>query len=176
MKITHPKVSTVADGSRSVLRPSDWFDEHDITGFYDVPYGSMYADDASIAITIGSGGAYVQVGAGISDGGSSADFTFQNARELKCNTAGTYLASYSISMSSATNNEQVSGTIMVNGAHISTTEGSAQSINSGKPVCVAGAGVLSLKNDDLVSLAVENEDAAHNITITHLNLALMRVA
>jgi hypothetical protein len=138
--------------------------------------GSMYADDASIAVTIVASGNYYALGSGLSDGGSSDDFTFQNSRELLCNTEGLYLGIWSMSMSSATNNEIVAGTMMIGTTHVSTTEGSAECINSGKPVCVSGAGLLDLAVNDVVKLCVENETAAHNITITHANLFIIKIS
>jgi hypothetical protein len=67
----------------------------DLTELTGRAYGNMYADNVSITCTIAATDTYVQVPSGIT-GGIVSGFTFQTARELKCNVAGTYLVNWSL--------------------------------------------------------------------------------
>lgn len=137
-------------------------------------YGSMYADDITQSVTIGSAGAYVKV-PGSMTAGTCNGFTLASSRELTCTVAGTYLVNWGMSLSPSSNNEKVSGAAMVNTTEAHQTEGSAECINTGKPVHVSGSGFVTLAVNDVVALCVENEDAAHDITVYHANLTLVRV-
>ena len=93
-------------------------------GFINIPlsaangtpsYGHMYGANISQTVVVSVEGAYYQVGAGLS-GGLTNGFTFQNARELKCLVAGTYLLNWSMSVDQSTgSNQEIEGTYMVNG-------------------------------------------------------------
>jgi hypothetical protein len=137
--------------------------------------GAMYADDITQAVTVSSANVYYEVPASMTGGHCSAAFTFQNSKELKCNIAGWYRVIWGMSITSATNNENISGAVMVNSTEAHSTEGSAQCINSSKPVHVGGAGAVQLAVNDVVKLCVQNEDAAHNITVYHANMSLLRM-
>lgn len=171
-----PRISYVIDSLQSIPSGTGYLHNNGSGSFlWSANYGSMYADDASIAVTIGASGAYNEVPSGLSNGGSSSDFTFQSAKQLLCNTAGKYIVTWSMSITSSNNNEVISGTVMINSTHVSTIEGSAENINGGKPVCVSGSGIITLAINDVVKLCVENETAAHDITVTHATLSLFRV-
>jgi hypothetical protein len=137
--------------------------------------GAMYADDITQAVTISSANVYYEVPGSMTGGHCSAAFTFQNSKELLCNVAGWYRVIWGMSITSATNNENISGAIMVNSTEVHSTEGSAQCINSSKPIHVSGTGAVQLAVNDVVKLAVQNEDAAHNITVYHANMSLLRI-
>jgi hypothetical protein len=137
-------------------------------------YGSMYADDIAQSVTIGSAGAYVKVPGSMTVGACNG-FTLASSRELTCAVAGTYLAHWSMSLESTNNNEELAGAIMINTSEVDSTENMAECINGSKPVGVSGTGILTLAVNDVVALCVENETAAHNITVTHANLTLVRI-
>ena len=137
------------------------------------PYGSMYGNEISQLVTVSTAGTYYMVGGSLADGGSSVDFTFQNAKELKCNSTAKYLATYSMSLDCGTNSQDLSGCIMVNAtAQLNTTSHNFNGQGSSKNSVVAGTGILSLVKNDLVRLAVTNHTAANNITVEHANLTL----
>lgn len=137
-------------------------------------FGNMYADDISQSVTIAASGTYYEVPGSLT-GGTCNGFTFQSSKQLLCADSGKYLATWGMSITSATNNENIAGAVMVNSTEQHNTEGSAQNINAGKPIHVSGSGVITLAANDVVKLCVENEDAAHNITVLHANLTLFRI-
>lgn len=141
-----------------------------------IPYGHMYADDIAQVITVAAANTEYKVTAGLSGGSCSTEFTFQNASELKCNRAGTYLVNWGMSISSGTNNENLDGGVVINTVTWQhSTEGSSNQNNSNNAVHVGGHGVITLALNDTVGLYVENESAGHNITVRHVNLTVMRV-
>lgn len=137
-------------------------------------YGGMYADDISQAVTVASAGVYYEVPGSIT-GGICNGFTFQSSKQLLATVAGTYEVNWSMSITSANNNENIAGAAMVNSTEAHNTEGSAQCINAGKPISVSGHGIIALAVNDVVKFCVENEDAAHNITVLHANMSITRI-
>lgn len=138
-------------------------------------FGSMYADDIAQTITVGAANTEVKITAGIS-GGTCNGFTFQNSRELKCADSGTYEVVWGMSISSGTNNENLSGGVVINTVTWQhNTEGSCNQNNSNNAVHVGGAGVITLAANDTVGLFVENESAGHDITVRHANLVVKRI-
>lgn len=140
-------------------------------------YGSMYADESSITVSVAATNTYYRVDSGLSDGGSSAAFTFQNTKELKCIEAGTYMVHYSMSINCATNSQDLSGAVMVNStAQLNTTSHQFNGSGASKNTVVTGHGIISLVANDLVRLSVANHTAIHDIVVEHANLTIFRVA
>lgn len=137
-------------------------------------YGNMYADDISQVVTVASANVYYEVPGSLT-GGSCSDFTFQSSKQLLCGRAGIYQVTYGISIASATNNEIVSAAVMIDTTEAHNTEGSAENINSGKPIYISGTGIITLAAGNVVKLCVQNETAAHNITVYHANLSIIRI-
>ena len=137
-------------------------------------FGSLFGDDISQVITIASGNVYYKVTASLSSG-ICHGFTFQNNSELVCTVAGVYGTSWNMSLTSATANESVSGTIMINNTEVHAAEADGDSINVNRQVSVGGGTAVSLNVGDRVGLAVQNESGAHNITVRHANLFLWRL-
>lgn len=137
-------------------------------------YGSMWGDDITQAVTIASANVGVEVGGSLTAGKCSG-FTFQSSKELVCQVPGEYQVSWGMSLGSTNNNENISGGIMVNAAEQHQTEGSAQAINGSKPTHVSGCGSVTLALNDVVKFYVENETAAHNITVYHASLFIKRI-
>lgn len=138
-------------------------------------YGHMYADDISQVVTVSSLDTEYKVSAGISSGLCNG-FTFQNNRELKCLHTGTYKVDWGMSVSSGTNNENLSGGVVINtNTWKHDSEGSSNQNNSNNAVHISGTGIYTLSVNDTVGLFVENESAAHNITIRHVNLSIIRI-
>ncbi len=145
---------------------------------YETPgksYGSMYGDNISVTVTVASTGVYYQIGSGLSAGACSSDFTFQTGRELKCNRAGKFAVSFGVSLTVAAGNQHLEATVMVNGTAQAQTTMAGHSANSNDEETISGRGIITLALNDLVSLAASNETATNNITVTHLNLSIVRV-
>ena len=137
-------------------------------------YGSMYIDNGSVARTIAATNTYYEVASGFT-GGLCSQFTFQNAKELKCNVAGTYRLDWQISRSVPGALQEVEGGIMKNGTILVNTTAHNQSTTASTQQSFAGSGIVTLAVNDLISLAVNNNTSTNTITITHANLTVHRV-
>ena len=137
-------------------------------------YGVMRADDTSIAVTVAAANTVYPITSGLSAGAELKDFTFQSASELVCGATGIYHIMFSMSLHSANNNENLCGQILVNGNE-THYENDAECINAGKPVSISASGVIAINSGDVITLGVENETAAHNITVTHATVSAIRI-
>lgn len=137
-----------------------------------VNYGNAYANSISQVVTVASAAVFYQVPGSLTTGPVN-NFTFTGGNGLRANVAGLYFVSFSMSLLSGTANETLQGCLMVNGTavpNIGTSETEASVANH--PGCVSASGIITLALNDIVSLAVMNETAAHNITVTQASLTI----
>jgi hypothetical protein len=140
-------------------------------------YGSMWADEVNQLITVGAVNIYYQIPGSITDGLGSVAFTFQNARELKCNAAGIYVVHYSLTLEVTAANQDLSACVMVNAAVQSNTTNHATAGSGPVKNCnPSGAGIITLAVNDLVRLAAANHTAVNSIRMRHANLTIWRIA
>jgi len=137
-------------------------------------YGSMYAYSlaSGFAVTVTVVDTWYQIASGVSQGTVSG-VTFQNARELKILTAGTYHIMWALSLEAGVNAQEVEGGIMIDGVINTSFSSHSDLANSGKSMTLSGSGIIALSVNKLVSLAVLNHTAGNNITIDHLTLSLV---
>ena len=143
-------------------------------------FGSMFADEAGIAVVIGAPNVYVAIGGGCSPGPVPFDsFTFLPATsQLSTVIPGTYLAIWSMSPTTAAGVvQEVSGCIMIGPAPQLYTSNHAFTNGPGgsRICCIAGSGIILLARSALVTLCVANHTGANNISIEHVNLSLLRL-
>ena len=148
-----------------------------ITGYLrtNPAYGDMYTYNGSQVVTIAVIDTFVQIPGGIS-AGQTRGFTFQSAKQLQCNVAGKYLVNWSLAIHMGSNNQEVEGCVMVNGAAQTPTACHTEVINSAKPAAMSGTGILTLAVNDLLQMAVANHTATNNVTIDHLTLSALQIA
>lgn len=135
------------------------------------PYGAMFGEEISQSVSIGTAGVYVAVPGSLVSGGTSAEFIFQNSKELKCRTTGIYSVVWSMSLNCATNNQDLSGCVMVSGTTQSNTANHAfNGAGASKNSSVSSNGILNLGLNDLVQLSVTNHTATNAVVVEHANL------
>lgn len=137
--------------------------------------GDMNGYNVAVTVVIAATLTFVRVPSGLS-GGINLGFTFQNARELKCNVPGTYLVNWSMSYDSTNSNQEIEGAPMLNNAALTTMAAHSEIINAAKPMTVAGTGIVALALNDVVALGVSNQTAIHNVIVEHATLSLLRIA
>jgi hypothetical protein len=138
-------------------------------------YGSMYADEASITVTVSVSNTYYQVASGIT-GGLQNGCTFQNSKEVKVLYAGNYLVRWSMSVNCGSNSQDIAGCVMHGGvAQTNTTNHQYSNTGASKNVSISGTGIITCAADDLLSLAVANHTAANNLVVEHINFTVNRV-
>lgn len=142
----------------------------------EISYGSMYAEDATQTISVAAVHTHYPVAGGLSAGLCSAAFTFQSSKELKCHTAGKYLATWSMSISNNAADQTIEGLVMVNTTGMENTINATRAKESAVVYSISGSGIITLAVNDVVLLAIEKENgAASTVTMNHANLTLMRV-
>lgn len=139
-------------------------------------YGEMYGDNTAIVVTIAAANTYYAVPTGLTQGliGNSA-FTFA-ASTLTCVQAGTYLATWAMSLNpTAGIAQQVEGAIMLNGAYAPSTSAHTTVGALADTQQIANTGFITLAVNDTVQLCVNNNSATNNIQVDHAGVTLLRV-
>ena len=140
-----------------------------------LPYGSMYNDNTSTNVTIGTAGTFVRIPSGFSQGQVNL-CTFGNAREITVLKAGKYKIDWSISAAlTAGASDDVEGAIGIDNAK--NAQGTAHRIVAAATDIGAfgGTAILDLSANQVVSLMVTNNTIAVDITVTHASLSLVQV-
>lgn len=139
-----------------------------------LPYGSMYNFNVTTSVTIGVIGIYYRIDSGFTTGQTNLT-TFQNNRELVVSKAGRYKIDWSISFTTASANQEVEGSVMVNNG-VNEQASAHRFIGTATDTgCISGTCILSLSANDVVALGVCNHTGTANISIEHSNLSLVMV-
>lgn len=137
-------------------------------------YGSMYGDNITQSVTISAVDTHYEVGGSMS-GGTCNGFTFQNSKELKALVAGKYKVDYSISVTTASANQEIETSVMINSTAQTVCTAHSENITANKPINLGGTGILTLAVNDVVKFCVANHTATNNVTVNHANITLLRV-
>lgn len=135
-------------------------------------YGSMYAYEISETITVSLANTWYEVTAGVTSGGYLKRMTFANAHELVVELAGIYQVNWSMALTTTTANDEVMGTFGINNTATNAGASHGTVKTGGAFVTVAGTGIVSLAANDAISMFVDNESAARNITIEHITCSV----
>ena len=147
-----------------------------ITAMSANPYGSMYADNIAHTVTVSASDTLYEVDGDIT-GGTESGMTFQNSKEIKCLTAGKYLATYAISINAdGVAQKEIESDIMINGTETGlATSHSETGIGADRPQTNAGTAILTLAANDVVSLGVANHTDTTDIVVEHVSMTLVKV-
>lgn len=135
--------------------------------------GEMYNFNTPTAVTIGSANTWVAIASGFT-GGDNEGVTFQNARELKIVTAGTYLVQWSLSLDAAAANVEVEGGILVNGTVNEKSVCHLFFATANDTGTLKSQAWIDLVADDIITLGVNNNTSATNVSMEHSNVNIAR--
>jgi len=138
-------------------------------------FGSMYATNASITITVAASDTAYEVTSGLTSGGQLDGISFGDSHYLETNYGGKFLIVWSMAIETGTANQDIEGGIMVNGTAIEIGTGHTSSATANKAHTIAGSLIQDLSANDQVSLYVRNQTLATDILVEHANLTLCRV-
>lgn len=155
------------------------------TGTASLPYGTMFAFQSAIVVTVSSANEWEEVTAGLS-GGSESLTVFQNNHEIRVVNGGHYLISWTMSAQTTAANQEIMAGVTINSADNNTAIGASstciqQSANhativaGNKSVSLSGSVHCDLAASDVVSLCVLNETASSNITVEHVTFTINMV-
>lgn len=139
-----------------------------------MPYGSMYIDNGAQVVTITVIDTPAELAAGVSQG-ELWRMTFQNASELVAQVAGVYAASWQVSFTAESANQEIEGFFMVNG--VRTAQSTAhRKIGTGTDTgSMSGTALLNLAVNDVVSIGFSNGSSTANVIVNHCNVALHKI-
>ncbi|MCK5016008.1 MAG: hypothetical protein KAS32_02960 [Candidatus Peribacteraceae bacterium] len=167
--------TTIGDGGTTTYLESDatgnTFWVGDGTG---IPHGNMWNHDTATTVTISATNTPTQVPSGYTVGQLNLT-TFQNAREIVVTKAGIYDVVWDISFTAASANQEIEGSIMVNGTSIGPTAGGTahRRISTATDTgSMGGTTTLDLAANDIISLAVTNETSTANVIVEHSNMKI----
>lgn len=138
-------------------------------------HGSMYADDAAQTVTVSAANTAYEVAAGFTTG-EVKDVTFGGAHYLVATKAGKYKVEWSLSVNSATVDNEVKAGLMIGGTE--NAKGTARTVLpvANAPGHLSGCTILDLAASDQVSLFVENATNTDDIVMEHGNLNMIQIA
>ena len=140
----------------------------------DVPYGELYATNASITVTVGAINTAYEITTGMTAGLTNLT-EFGGDHYIKVSRSGMYLINWSISMDTAVGSEEIESGYMINGTAQSNGTAHTTVPAGNKGSNTASTALAMLDPLDEVSLFVRNHDAAHDIVVEHAALTLVRV-
>lgn len=138
-------------------------------------FGSMYNDNTSTTVTIGTAGTFVRIPSGFTAGQLNGA-TFGNAREITVTEPGMYKIDWSISFNTASGtNQDIEGAIGIDNAN--NAQGTAHRfIGTASDIGnMAGTAILDLADNAVVSLMMTNNTNTVNVVVTHASLSLVQV-
>lgn len=140
-------------------------------------YGSMYADNIGVTMTISAPDTPVEVQSGMT-GGAQLNCTFQNNHEIRADLAGHYLIMYSMSFEAVTAGKEFEGALMIENVHVAQGTAHAEISIGGahRPETVGGNGIFLLAVGDRVSLSVENHTDTVDLVLQHASLSMVWIA
>ena len=137
-------------------------------------YGTMYINNGTVARTIAATNTYYEIPSGFT-GGLTSQFTFQNAKELRCTRVGTYRISWQMSRQVPGVLQEIEGGVFKNGALLVGSTAHSQSAAASTEQSFSGNTIVSLVVNDLISLAVNNNTSTNTVTITHANCTVDKI-
>lgn len=161
------------DGSGNVSMDGDIIPTGDDSGLL---YGFAYADEMTYATASAIAGEYyVIVDSEISSGATNS-VVWQNDKELKVLTAGTYLINWSIDIQTSIAGKHIIGGIGVNDTIKSEGKNHADGVTATAEIPMAGNAILTLSANDRVSIMIGTPDAGKpTLTVGHYNLSVTMI-
>ncbi len=103
--------------------------------------------------------------------------TMDQAATLSVNdiAVGAYAIDYSLSNTTATNNETIDFEIYKNASKVIGTKRTSKFGTGGDFRAVAGCGIVEIASGDKISLVIENQDSGGDITIEDVSIRLIRL-
>lgn len=137
-------------------------------------YGEMYATNITQTVTVAASGTFYEVTGGFT-GGTVLRTTFGGNHYLQVTDAGKYRIDWSMTIDSASANDELEGGFMVNGTAQSnaTAHSSVSAASEGE--ALAASGIVTLAANDQVSLCVRNMTGARDIVVEHGTLVIEKL-
>ena len=142
---------------------------------FNLPYGHMYGNtDRTVPVAIANTWYEVNVASPDFIAGELNNVTFSD-HYLQIQKAGRYLITFGMALETTTANDEVAGTVAINGTASETSHGHSTIAAANASVQLAGTTILNLSVGDQISFAVKNYTAARNIIVSHAQLSIVLI-
>lgn len=138
-------------------------------------YGHIYAHNVTGTVVVASADVQYPV-SGSFRSGLLSGFTFSNAMHLKPTVAGRYLATYSISVYSASANQEIESALMYNSVFQSGSSAHVEGTGANKPHDLSGSMIIDMAANSILGLSVANHTGGNNLVMQHGNLSVLLIA
>ena len=138
-------------------------------------YGHMYAHNVTGTVVVASADVQYPV-SGSFRSGLLNGFTFSNTMHLKPTVAGRYLATYSISIYSASANQEIESALMYNSVFQSGSSAHAEATGANKSHALSGSMILDMAANSILGISVANHTGGNNLIMEHGNLSVLLIA
>jgi hypothetical protein len=138
-------------------------------------YGSMWANNATLPVSIVTPGTFVEITSGLSVGYTNST-PFAAGDELQISLPGKYLMHWSLSINSTVALHDLGGCIVVGGVVKTSTINRAFCVSGTTSyVSISGVAILDLLLNDIVRVGVTDYTGASFVNVLQLHCALIRV-
>jgi hypothetical protein len=137
-------------------------------------YGHMYAHNVTGTVDIITQDVLASLTGSVSSG-LLKDFTFIGSH-LVCGFAGTYFVNWSQSVYSASANQEIEGSIMLNTTPQSGSSAHAEATGASKSHALSGSMIVKLANGDIIHFCVANHTGTTDLVVQHANMTVQWVA
>lgn len=138
-------------------------------------YGHFYATNITGTVSVASANVYYEVSGSFSSGLLNG-VSFTQGMHLSPTYAGRYLISYSMSIRSASANQDVESSLMIAGQMQSGTTSRAELVNANKPDGFSASIILDLAAGSVIGLGVNNRTGGNNVVISHANMSMLLIS
>jgi hypothetical protein len=141
-------------------------------------YADMHASSASITVTISGANTWVPIPTNASLFSSdSLGITFSgHTLTIPAGGAGVYSFNLSCSVSCGSANQLVSMTYAIGGTASTEVNAQTELVNSGRAYCLTLSDINTQAAGDAITIVLENNTAANNLTVESCSITLVRIA
>jgi len=137
-------------------------------------YGDMHCQGASISIVIGSANSWVAIPSGLVSSDHSG-WAISGGNTLTCSETGIYHIMISCTLQCGSANQVISCTYAVSGTASTNVLGELEIVNTNRPYCVTCCDINRFNSGDALTIVLENNTAANNLTVNACTLTVVRV-
>lgn len=137
-------------------------------------YADMHCFNVSTTIVISAANTWVVVPSGLVSSDHKG-FTLSGGNTQTCNDAGTYAFALSVTVQCGSANQNISMTYAVNGTASANVIAQAELVNSGRSYCLSCSDINGLNSGDAVTIVLQNNTAANNLTVIAVTLTMVKV-
>ena len=139
-------------------------------------YGHMYAHNVTGTVDIITQSVHAAFTGTVLRAGLTSNFTVGSNGRLICDFAGTYSVVWSQSVLSASANQEIEASFMINGVMQSGSSAHAEATEANKSHALFGSMIVKLANGDTIRFCVTNHTGTPDLVIEHANMTVQWVA